>query len=267
MSDDLSDIPAYAINNFIGERARERQRELSNKGNSWEQSIRAYLACVSFADDRIGMILDALDKSPYADNTIIVLVGDNGFHHGEKERWGKSALWREACHVPLIISGAKSDLKKSKGTCTSVVSSIDIYPTLIEACNLPKIENQLAGNSLMPVLKDVTTKWNKPSTTTFLPGNFTIHTNQWNFIKYADGSKELYEIDKDENEFINLAGKANYKAVVDSLSAFLPQTWDPGAKIANDQIKRNIQSAVRPGAGSVVKPKKKAARMRQNNVQ
>lgn len=231
---DLDDIPAYAIDHFIGARALEKQRALSLNGNYWEQMVRAYLACVSFADDRIGMILDALDKSPYADNTLIVLVGDNGFHHGEKERWGKSALWREACHVPLVIVAPKGDKRIAKGNCTSVVSSIDIYPTLIDACNLPKIENQLAGNSLMPLLSNVNMKWNKPSISTFLPGNFVIHANQWNFIKYFDGSMELYNTANDENEFVNLARKPEYNAISDSLSLFLPNSYVSGIQQTNE---------------------------------
>lgn len=228
--DDLADVPAYAIDYFIGERQREMQRSLSSTGNNWEKSVRAYLACVSFADDRIGMILDALDKSPYADNTIIVLVGDNGFHHGEKERWGKSALWREACHVPLIFvtPEGKQGLKKYK--CESTVSSIDIYPTLVEACNLPEVGNQLAGNSLMPLLASKGLKWDKPSVTTFLPGNFAIHVNEWNFIRYADGSTELYNIADDEDEFVNLALKPEFRTVADSLSSFVPKSWKPEVK-------------------------------------
>jgi arylsulfatase A-like enzyme len=232
--DDLADIPAFAIDQFIGVRQVERQRSLSTTSNYWEQMVRAYLACVSFADDRVGLILDALDKSPYADNTLIVLVGDNGFHHGEKERWGKSALWREACHVPLVIVAPKGDKRIAKGNCTSVVSSIDIYPTLIDACNLPKIENQLAGNSLMPLLSNVNMKWNKPSVSTFLPGNFVIHANQWNFIKYVDGSMELYNTANDENEFVNLARKPEYNAISDSLSLFLPISYVSGIQQTNE---------------------------------
>jgi arylsulfatase A-like enzyme len=190
--------------------------------------IRAYMACVSFADDRIGMILDALDKSAYADNTVIVLVGDNGYHHGEKDRWAKSALWREACHVPLIIAGPRTDKRLAKGTCNAAVSSIDIYPTLVDVCQLPKVENQLAGNSLMPLLSDVGLKWDKPSITSFLPGNFTVHAGKWNFIRYADGSRELYNITEDEHEFTNLAGKAEFKAAADSLASFMPAAWHPG---------------------------------------
>jgi len=225
LEDDLSDLPKYAVDYFIGTDARNNQKLLSQSGNWWEQLIRAYLACVSFADDRVGLIVDALEKSPYADNTLIVLLGDNGFHHGEKERWGKSALWREACHVPLLIIPPKNDVRISKGICPSVVSLIDLYPTLIDICHLPKIEHQLAGNSLMPLLSDVNTVWNKPSISASTPGNFAVHSNNWNLIKYVNNSYELYNINEDENEFVNLANNPEYKTLVDSLSSFLPTSW------------------------------------------
>lgn len=245
--DDLADVPPYAIDNFIGNRQIERQHKISTTGNAWEQMVRAYMACVSFTDDRIGMILDALDKSPYADNTLIVLIGDNGFHHGEKERWGKSALWREACHVPLVIVAPRKNKEIGKGNCKAVVNSIDIYPTLIDVCKLPKIENQLAGNSLMPLLKDPKEKWDKPSISTFLPGNFTVHQNQWNYIHYADGSAELYDISKDENEFENLVEKPDFKKVVDSLSKFVPQKWVEGVQQGTDD--EESQENSNPKAG------------------
>ncbi|MGD9558636.1 MAG: sulfatase [Mangrovibacterium sp.] len=230
LEDDLADIPAYAIEQFIGERQIEKQKWLRENGNYWEQMIRAYLACVSFADDRIGMILDALDQSPYADNTWIVLVGDNGFHHGEKERWAKSALWREACHVPLTVVPPRDMKGIAPALCTAAVSSIDIYPTLIDACNLPPIENQLAGNNLMPLMRNPDRQWNKPALSSFLPGNFTVHFNKWNLIQYADGSRELYDVENDENEFTNLAEKPAYKAIVDSLASYVPEKWHPGIK-------------------------------------
>jgi arylsulfatase A-like enzyme len=120
------------------------------------------------------------------------------------------------------------------GKCTPAVCSIDIYPTLIEACNLPPVENQLAGNSLMPLLKNTSATWNKPCISTFLPGNFVIHSGPWNFIQYADGSRELYNVKNDENEFINLAKTPEYKAITDSLSSFLPRSWNQGVQQTTD---------------------------------
>ncbi len=225
---DLDDLPPYAISNFI--KNSSWHSLLKSTGNCYQLMVRAYLACVSFADDRIGMILDALDSSPYANNTWIVLVGDNGYHLGQKERWGKTALWREACHVPFIIVPPKTNNSLPTGkVCHTPVSLIDIYPTLVETCNLPAVENdQLAGNSLMPLLQNTELDWDKPCISTYLPGNFVAHQGKWNYIRYANGSHELYNIEDDENEFTNIADKAEYKYMVDSLAKFLPASWYTG---------------------------------------
>ena len=227
LDNDLDDIPQYALDNFIPESQRETHKAWATTGNFWEQLIRAYLASVTFADDRIGMVLDALEASPYADNTIIVLVGDNGFHHGEKERFGKSALWREACHVPFIVSWPEG--MAPKGTVETPVSLIDIYPTLISMCGLPEVEG-LAGNDISELLKNPRKKWDKPCLSTFMPGNFVVHSEKWNYIRYADGSEELYNVSGDENEFYNLAGDKKYDKIKRQLSEYMPDEWHPGLK-------------------------------------
>lgn len=225
-ADDLDDIPAYALNNFLN--LRDYTKLLSESGNYYEQMLRAYMACVTFADDRIGMILDALDNSAYANNTWIVLIGDNGFHHGEKEHWTKTTLWREANHVPFLIVPPKGNTTYTAGECKTPVGLIDIYPTLIDICGLTPIENQLQGNSLKPLIENKTAEWNKPSISTYLPGNFTVHYNNWNLLKYANGEYELYNINEDESEHTNLALLPEYQYMVDSLAQYLPSKWVTG---------------------------------------
>jgi arylsulfatase A-like enzyme len=175
-ADDLDDVPAYAINNFVN--LREYTRLLRETGNYYEQMIRAYMACVTFADDRIGMILDALYKSAYANNTWIVLIGDNGFHLGEKEHWTKTTLWRKANHVPFLVVPPKSNTTYTAAECKTPVSLIDIYPTLIDICGLTPLENQLQGNNLKALMQNPQAAWDKPSISTFLPGNFTVHHHE-----------------------------------------------------------------------------------------
>lgn len=228
--DDLNDIPQYAIDNFIGQKNRDVIKYMAENGNEngnyWNQFIRAYLACVSFADERVGMIINALDRSPYAENTWIVLIGDNGFHHGEKERRAKAALWRKANNVPFLIVPPKNYKAAKPAICKHPVSLLDLYPTLVDACNLKPVENnQLAGKSLVPLLNNPKMGWNKPAISTYLEGNFTVHQNAWNYIRYADGSQELYNIDEDEPEIKNKANDPKYKGVINSLSKFVPKTW------------------------------------------
>ncbi len=106
---------------------------------NWKRWVQAYLACVAFVDDQIGKILKALEKSPHAHDTMIVLVSDHGYHMGEKEYIFKNTLWEESSRVPLLIS---TPGMKKPGICDHPVSLIDLYPTLIDLCRLPDNPNQ-----------------------------------------------------------------------------------------------------------------------------
>ena len=123
----------------------------------WRQWVQAYLACMAFADDQVGKVLAALDESPYRDNTIVVLIGDNGYHLGEKDFIQKWQLWEESTHVPLFIRAPGAAAGK---ICKRPTSLIDLYPTLIDLCGLPKSPNAgkseapLGGHSLRPLLKN-----------------------------------------------------------------------------------------------------------------
>lgn len=224
---DLDDLPAYAISNFLND--QEWVKKLFATGSYAKEMVRAYLACVSFTDDRIGKILDTLEASPYANNTLIVVIGDNGHHHGDKNHWGKSTLWREASHVPMVIVPPMSNTSIQRGvTCNTPVSLLDLYPTLIEMCELPTVPNQLAGISLTPLIENTQSARHMPAVTNYLPGNFVVHQQQWNYIRYANGAQELYNLESDENEFQNLAGKNAYQYMLDSLDQYVPKSWYTG---------------------------------------
>src|SRR5205085_3582996 len=120
----------------------------------WKAAVSAYLACVSFVDSQIGGLLEALDRGPHAANTIIVLWGDHGWHLGEKQHWGKWTGWERATRVPLIIAPAASNSPSlpEPAPCNRPVSLVDLFPTLIELCGLPPLDD-LDGRSLVPLLK------------------------------------------------------------------------------------------------------------------
>jgi len=218
LENDLDDLPEYALNTFFQPvcSVRGLLPEWKKNGN-WQRIVHAYMACITFSDYVIGNILDVLEKSPYADNTIIVLVGDNGFHMGQKERFSKLSLWREACHVPMIISMPKSISAKVEAP----VSLLDVYPTLVSMCGLPEIST-LEGNDLSPLLSNPSMDWDKPCISNYIRGNYTVHYKNWNYLHYQDGSDELYNISEDENEFYNLAKKPEYKNTVNQLKAYVP---------------------------------------------
>ena len=116
----------------------------------WEEAIQAYLACIAFVDAQVGKVLQALETSTYADNTIVVLWADHGYHLGEKNRFAKQALWERNTRTVLIFNNAKG---KAKQICSAPVQLIDIYPTLIDLCNLPSFE-LLEGHSLASLIQN-----------------------------------------------------------------------------------------------------------------
>jgi arylsulfatase A-like enzyme len=224
--DDLDDIPQYPLDNFMPPVCDVRDLLPEWKASGyWKELIRAYLASVTFADEMVGDILDALYESPYADNTIVVLVGDNGFHQGQKQRFSKMALWREACHVPFIVSipgGANAAV-------AAPVSLMDIYPTLVSLCGLPRL-GSLYGNDLSPLLADPAMAWDKPCWSNYGAGNFVVHYGKWNYIRYRNyaafpRSHELYDIERDEDELHNLAWDESNAELIRRIATHIPATW------------------------------------------
>ena len=163
----------------------------------------------------------ALEKSKHAENTIIVLWGDHGWHLGEKEHWRKHALWDVSTRTPLIISVPDG---ASKGQlCHRPVSLIDLYPTLIDLCGLPE-RGGLDGQSLKPLLKNPTQQWDRPVVMTYGYQNHAVQTERWRFIQYRDRTHELYDHHKDPNEWTNLATNPDYKEIIRELQTALPRT-------------------------------------------
>ncbi len=180
---------------------------------------RAYLACVSFVDAQAGKVLDALKASPYADNTIIVLWSDHGQHLGEKRHWRKQALWEESTRVPLSIHVPSA--VNAGQDCDRAVSLLDIYPTLIELCGLPSMKG-LEGVSLRPQLADPSASRGAPVVTTWHYNNHAVRGSRWRYIRYRDGSEELYNLKSDPNEHVNLAAKTKYAKTKERFRRYLP---------------------------------------------
>ncbi len=190
----------------------------------WHKAVASYLACATFTDHCVGRLLDALDESPFANNTIIVLWSDHGFHVGEKMHWEKRSLWEESTHVPLIFSlPGKPD---GSARCTRPVGLIDIFPTLVELCGLPE-KRELQGRSLTPLLKDPSQEWDYPVLTTHHPGNHAVRSERWRYIRYANGDEELYDHSADPHEFHNVASDRKHADVIKRLAKWIPQTDAP----------------------------------------
>lgn len=181
--------------------------------------VRAYLASISFVDKQVGRVLGALEASENMGNTIVVLWSDHGFHLGEKEISGKNTLWERSTHVPLIFAGPGIG---QQVRCSETVELLDIYPTLNKLCRLPDIP-QLEGHDLGPQLRDHKANRIWPAITTNNYENHSVRTKRWRYIRYADGSEELYDLRKDVNEWYNLLPDQAYDSIVGTLAAWIPK--------------------------------------------
>ena len=219
--DDFDDIPYFARK--VADAPMMPTTEELIKSGEWENVIQAYMACVAFVDAQIGKVLNALENSEYADNTIIVLWADHGYHLGEKNRFAKQALWERDTRTLLIFK----DINGNSGqTCTAPVQLIDIYPTLIDMCKLPPSES-VEGHSLVNLILNTDTNWAYPSLSFYGEGNISIRDERFRLIKYEDGSLELYDLKNDPNEWYNLANDNKYWDKIQEMVKLAPRSWAP----------------------------------------
>lgn len=221
--DDLDDVPEAGRKMA---QARLADFELVKKSGKYREAVRAYLASISFADAQVGHLLDALDSSPQRENTIIVAWSDHGWHLGEKGAWHKRTLWQRATHVPFFITAP--GVTKPGSVCNRPVNLIDIYPTLVELCGL-KSEARLDGASLARLLRDPQAAWERPSVITCERGNHAVRSEHWRYIRYIDGSEELYDCKSDPHEWTNLVEDAQFDSIKEKLAKWLPKKDAPPA--------------------------------------
>ncbi len=200
---------------------------------SYDDFIRAYAACCTFADAQIGSVLDALDASPRADRTVVILWSDHGFHLGEKDHIEKFALWEKTTHIPLIIVAPA--VAKPGDRCDAPVDLSTFYPTLLELCGLPS-DPRCDGESIVPLLKNPTARWERPALMTYGRGNHAVRSSRWRYIHYADGSEELYDHHSDPNEWTNLASQPEYAEIIAQHRLWLPEK--EAATVPNLQKRR-----------------------------
>ena len=220
---DRGDTPRFSW--YLHWKLPEPRLSWLESSGEWKPLVRAYLASISFMDSQVGRVLDALEEEGLADRTIVVLLSDHGWHLGEKAISGKNTLWDRSTRVPLIVAGP--GVFKG-GVCSRPAELLDVYPTLLEACGLPEVEGlegHCSGSSTCTILKRLA-EW--PAITTHGPGNHGIRTEKWRFIRYADGSEELYDMVTDPHEWLNLASREEHSATKAELARWLPsQSADP----------------------------------------
>lgn len=219
-ANDWDDIPAIAATNQhldygfpeAGKENDDRRREF----------MQAYYACISFIDAQLGIIIDALHQSDQWENTIIIFVGDHGFHLGEHFMWGKVHLFEESALMPMIVR--VPGLTKQGASANGLVEMVDIFPTLAELCGVTPPAH-LQGRSFAPLLKDAGAPGKEYAYTVVKRGNQlgrAIRFEHWRYTEWGSPDQaELYDLKSDPREFTNLAGKKEHAAVRDRAQQIL----------------------------------------------
>lgn len=221
-------LPPYLVNDMedvpeMGKRVADvpmmPTTEWLKETQQWEDVVQSYLACIHFVDAQIGKVLDALEQSEYANNTLIVLWSDHGYHLGEKNRFAKQALWERDTKTVLMI---KLPGVENQKVSTKPVQLLDMYPTILDVCGLqPNRMNE--GHSLVPLIENPKDKdWAHVAITSYGKDNVAIAGERFRLIQYEDNSRELYDLKKDPNEWDNLAGQKKYKKVISRLQQHIP---------------------------------------------
>ncbi|WP_198675379.1 sulfatase [Pleomorphovibrio marinus] len=231
LPEDREDLPPIALE--IDDLPMMPSTEWAIANQQWKNILQAYMASVSFVDHYIGEVLSALQNSPYADNTLIVLWSDHGYRLGEKGTFAKVALWNRATHSPLVFSGVGIPKNVKLDWPVELFS---IYPTLVELSELPEVPD-MEAESIAPLLKNPKMSWEKPALTTWARNNHAVVTKEYRYIHYEDGSEEFYLLSEDPHEWYNRAKLPEYRERMDELKQYLPQTnvkWAAASKYDNN---------------------------------
>ncbi len=212
---DLDDIPSAGVK--MAGPNKDHAKFL--KSGRWKAAIQSYLATCAYADMNVGRLLDAYDKSPQKDNTIIVFWTDHGWSLGEKQHWRKFALWEEPTRTPVIwvVPG----VTEAGSSCSATIDLMSIYPTLCELVGFDK-PGHVNGHSVVPLLKNPKADWSFPAITTHGYNNHAVRSQSHRYIRYANGEEELYDSKSDPYEWKNLAGDPEFTSIKTALAKWLP---------------------------------------------
>lgn len=219
--DDLEDLPEYgkalarsnAHKNLFKPRTVHEQILYLGGETEWKYMVQSYLACINYVDTQIGLFLEALKSNPRGRDTVIVLTGDHGWNLGEKEHWCKAALWRNTTRVPYIV--VVPGVTKEGSVNNQPISLVDTFPTL---CDLGGIEkpDHIEGKSILPSLVDPAAK-RAPAFISYGPENIAVQTERYRYIRYEDGSEELYDHNKDPHEWTNQSNNPEFASIKEKL--------------------------------------------------
>lgn len=194
----------------------------------WRKSVRNYFSAYSHVDSHIGRVWDALQASPHAKDTVLIVTSDHGFHLGEKNRMRKFTLWEETCRVPLIIY----DPDRTPREIDDPVALLDLGPTILDYAQCPPLQ-EVAGRSLIPQMDGATEP--DRGVPTFLFGNASMRKGPYRITVYESGESEFYDLEQDPWATRNLAGAhpdfaAMRAALIDVSAAHGLRLGQPGGE-------------------------------------
>ncbi len=208
--DDLDDLPP------IGRQlanAHNFQYDAVERAGTHERIIQAYLAAMSHSDALVGQTLNELADSPFADDTYVVLVSDQGYHLGEKRHYCKCGLWEASTRAPLMISGPGISPRRFDRP----VSLLDVAPTVLDWAGLPA-PSRWEGTSLLELTPEQADA--RPAKS-YYDGHKAVRFQDWRYIRYVDATEELYDHRTDPDEFTNLADDPAHAADKAQLAAMV----------------------------------------------
>ncbi len=250
LENDLDDIPDAGVKMAKPEGDHADVIE----AGEWKKAVQAYLATIAFVDHEVGRLIQGLEDSGKADNTVIVFWGDHGWHLGEKQHWRKFALWNDTTHVPFIM--VAPGVTQPNSTCDAPVDLLGVYPTLVDLCGLNAPEH-LQGANLRPLLENPLAEWTTPAISTHGMGNHMVQTKYQRYIRYANGEEEFYDHREDPNEWKNLAGLEETKAAREEMAKWMPTEEVPMVKGKEDLMKDEKQKKKKEQAKQKAQEKKK----------
>jgi arylsulfatase A-like enzyme len=239
---DLDDLPplAKAVSDGIGSFA-----DKVIKSGKHKEAVQAFLATTTYVDTQFGRVLDALEKSPYKDNTIVVFLTDHGFHLGEKLHWQKTTLWEEGTRTLLMFRAP--GVTKAGGVSQRFVSLLDIYPTLAELCGLTP-PTTIDGRSLVPLLKAPKAPWESTAITGLCDKTKTdfayisIRHELGRYTRYGAEEEEFYDTTKDPHEWTNQIDNPKYATTVKKLRALVPSFDDAAQPLPSALVKKRRET-------------------------
>ena len=189
------------------------------------EGIRAYYAAVTMLDEQVGRLLDDLKRRGLLDNTVIVFTSDHGYHLGWRGQWCKHSIDEQVMRVPLIVRFPGGP---QAATADGIVELLDLFPTFCDIAGLPAADG-LAGRSFLPLVKDPKATGKACGCCQWGNGR-TIRTARYRYTERTDGSRELYDHERDRAEYFNVIDEPGSDAVVREHAALMEKELGPRPK-------------------------------------